>query len=1019
MRLEMQHEDEPNELVFEDEEVDNLENYDYENDDEGEDHFLEDLSEDVESLIDRCCYPYANAEPELEDEALRELDVLADHIEISRLVGLGVLISPDSVGESPKRLSTKFVRTWRCKTRHNVKVWLRRARYVAREFTWMSPERQDLFSPASSSIITRILPYCFLKQSTMPGSDVCMASLDITDAFLTVDQEVPTIVDCNGTFYGLGKVLPGQRDGSQLWYKSITQYLQSRLGIEPLEACPCLLRRPDLSLVMLMHVDDLLLVGSRRFIEQEVVPTLLERYKVSLEILQKPNDELEFLKRKHRLIAVGQMAIFPHSKHFEKLFELVGVKKTWRPKNVPGHGMINEFDETMELDAAKATKFRSGVGILLYLAHDLIECQFVIRGLARHMSKPTERAWDILKYLVQYLLGRVEHGLLMKLEENHTSNDIDLLVYSDSDWAGHKGSRKFASSCFVKVDGVLLHSSSRTQGIIALSSGEAECYASVSSSCDGIYLSRCLQFCSGLEVKIKLLLDSSSARQILSRAGVGRIRHLSVKVLWLQQKVEAKEIHVGAVGTVDNIADLGTKRLNCNTTRYLMYLCGVFDGSELVGKEEFEQMQRKRMVNRLACNQNLLQVNQRILQLALMMQLPQVVNGLSGFHFDISNALSPQFVVFGAMEWLHVAMVILGIAALMMAACYKSLWQSEVADNVCQLETLKTGGMKLPRTVSWILAMAAGLPVGSSQTIDGGEQRGDFIQYSYFGDWTPFLVLLAMMMSFLLLMARAGRGRSHDEMEENMMDEESGSRYGTVSNPRIPAEEAARRPRRLPVPSFREQLLRCLALTGEMFATIVEGTQYERDVHLRWQGREAADAARASYGTSLFQLELITRALVDSRLEPAQECLLLAGSDEQNPMILVRGIDHLRQLYPEVVQQEAQQHGRYLFSVHGGYVEERGYNVALIRETLGIADNNNEEEPAEAASEMEPEAEDQAGEHSNSSESSSDRFTVENAEDRRIRYLNFPMEEVSDPEMWMRLNHGGGSCSSVEEETSE
>ena len=240
----------------------------------------------------------------------------------------------------------------------------------------------------------------------------------------------------------------------------------------------------------------------------------------------------------------------------------------------------------------------------------------------------TERAWDILKYLVQYLLGRVEYGLLMKLEENHTSNDVDLLFYSDSDWAGHKGCRKSASSCFVKVDGVLLDSSSRTQGIIALSSGEAECYASVSSSCDGIDLSRCLSFCSGLEVKIKLLLDSSSARQILSRSGVGRIRHLSVKVLWLQQKVEAKEIHVSAVGTADNIADMGTTRLNCNTTRYLMLLCGVFDGSELVGKAEFEQMQRKRMVNRLACNQNLLQVNQRILQLALMTQLPQMIDGL-------------------------------------------------------------------------------------------------------------------------------------------------------------------------------------------------------------------------------------------------------------------------------------------------------------------------------------------------------------------------------------------------------
>ena len=115
---------------------------------------------------------------------------------------------------------------------------------------------------------------------------------------------------------------------------------------------------------------------------------------------------------------------------------------------------------------------------------------------------------------------------------------------------------------------------------------------------------------------------------------------------------------------------------------------------------------------------------------------------------------------------------------------------------------------------------------------------------------------------------------------------------------------------------------------------------------------------------------------------------------------------------------EPQQHGRYLFSVRGGYVGERGYNVALIRETLGI-DDNNEEESAEAASEMEPEAEDQAEGHSSSSESSSGRFTVENAEDRRIRYLNFPMEEVSDPEMWMRMNYGDGSCSSVEDEPSE
>ena len=254
---------------------------------------------------------------------------------------------------------------------------------------------------------------------------------------------------------------------------------------------------------MLMHVDDLLIVGSRNFIGHEVAPTLLEKYKVSLEILQIPGDELEFLK----------------------LFELVGVKKIWRPKKCTRSRNGQRFWRD------RRAWCRQGHQVQIWRWHFALSCTWPHRvsvcypwTCARYMSKPTERAWDILKYLVQYLLGRVEYGLLMKLEENDTSNDVDLLVYSDSDWAGHKGPRKSASSCFVKVDGLLLHSSSRRQGIIALSSGEAECYPSVSSSCDGIYLSRCLSLCSGLEVKIKLLIDSSSARQILSRSGVGRIR---------------------------------------------------------------------------------------------------------------------------------------------------------------------------------------------------------------------------------------------------------------------------------------------------------------------------------------------------------------------------------------------------------------------------------------------------------------------------------------------------------------
>ena len=83
----------------------------------------------------------------------------ADRVELHRLEKLAVLQSPDTVPEHSKVLSTRFVRTWREK--HDSKgnpIWLRRSRFVVREFAWLEPERESFFSPASGRIISRILP---------------------------------------------------------------------------------------------------------------------------------------------------------------------------------------------------------------------------------------------------------------------------------------------------------------------------------------------------------------------------------------------------------------------------------------------------------------------------------------------------------------------------------------------------------------------------------------------------------------------------------------------------------------------------------------------------------------------------------------------------------------------------------------------------------------------------------------------------------------------------------------------
>ena len=46
---------------------------------------------------------------------------------------------------------------------------------------------------------------------------------------------------------------------------------------------------------------------------------------------------------------------------------------------------------------------------------------------------------------------------------------------------------------------------------------------------------------------------------MMRRQGVGKIRHLSIKVLWLQQMVMTKQVTIHKIPTQENKSDFGTK----------------------------------------------------------------------------------------------------------------------------------------------------------------------------------------------------------------------------------------------------------------------------------------------------------------------------------------------------------------------------------------------------------------------------------------------------------------------------
>ena len=255
---------------------------------------------------------------------------------------------------------------------------------MAREFAWLQPDRDALFSPASSSIVARLLPAMFLDLRSR--EDAIMASIDVKDAFLTVPQQTPTTVRCQladgqSRDYALGMVLPGQRDGSLLWHKAITGLLKSELDMAVHEPYPCILKNADSSCIVLIHVDDILVVGKKKFVMERLVKCLEKVYTISTQYLEKPGDELSFLKRTMTMQNDGRVTMQVHHKHVQHLCDLLQLNPKLQNKKTPGHADMDQIDETKDLTPAQATTFRTCVGVLLYLACDMPHCQHVVRHL--------------------------------------------------------------------------------------------------------------------------------------------------------------------------------------------------------------------------------------------------------------------------------------------------------------------------------------------------------------------------------------------------------------------------------------------------------------------------------------------------------------------------------------------------------------------------------------------------------------------------------------------------------------
>ena len=261
--------------------------------------------------------------------------------------------------------------------------------------------------------------------------------------------------------------------------------------------------------------------------------------------------EIKFLGRRIRWTATG-IEWEGDQKHVERYIEKIGLQQG-KAVETPGVKHDDKEVEDVAMTDKETTEYRGLVALLNFMAQDRPDLAFASKEASKSMSSPMKNDMMALKrvgrYLQKYPRGIMTYAWQQRVES--------LTVYTDSDWGGDIKTRKSTSGGCILRGLHLIGHWCRTQQSIALSSCEAELNGICKAAMEGLG-ARNLTVELGIEEKVEIRADASAAVGVVQRKGAGKIKHLEVKQLWVQEHEKKRNLKMTKIPREVNWADLFT-----------------------------------------------------------------------------------------------------------------------------------------------------------------------------------------------------------------------------------------------------------------------------------------------------------------------------------------------------------------------------------------------------------------------------------------------------------------------------
>jgi hypothetical protein len=211
-----------------------------------------------------------------------------------------------------------------------------------------------------------------------------------------------------------------------------------------------------------------------------------QKFSVSYSALGEVGSTVSFLKRRLVMMDDGIMLVPGTAASkvvecFEKHFGHARVQK------VPTDASLQQEDHSQFLSAEDSKKFRSVIGLLLYLARDRADLMFGVKELASAMSNPTLCSVQRLRKLIGYVKYVGDVGIKLQFPEpgsgkikHGAETEWVLETFTDADWSSNKAHPRSTSCSVHFINGCFAFGANRSQKVISLSSAESELHSMVS-----------------------------------------------------------------------------------------------------------------------------------------------------------------------------------------------------------------------------------------------------------------------------------------------------------------------------------------------------------------------------------------------------------------------------------------------------------------------------------------------------------------------------------------------------------